>query len=223
MELTDLRPPSELAEEDLRNDPLREYHVWWDDVQESDLEILKNCINTAKREEDIQQFLQRNPHFLVQHLVSGHGRWVIPKLKFGAEYVTDFVIGERHSFGFEWQVVELESPTKPLFNKKGDPSQSLNHAIRQIQDWRAWLTENQNYAARSPTDNSGLGLTDITGTVPGLILIGRRSPALYRHNQRRRQMGRDLNIHIHTFDHFSSVLEGRLKSLARWRAARCDT
>jgi len=49
-----------------------------------------------------------------------------------SEHVADFVIGEKHSFGFEWQAVELENPLRPMFNKNGDPSQYLNHAIHQI-------------------------------------------------------------------------------------------
>lgn len=60
-----------------------------------------------------------------------------------------------------------------MFNKSGDPSRYLWHAIRQIIDWRVWLEFNRDYAARSP-DDGGLGLADISPSVPGLILIGRR-------------------------------------------------
>lgn len=204
-----LVPVSEAIEKLLRDDPLRDYFTWWDHVKQSDIEALQSTLNNATREEDIQQFLQSNPQLLIQHLGGGHGRWVIPKKKLGSEHITDFVIGQKSSIGFEWQAVELESPLRPLFNKNGDPSQYLNHAIRQIQDWRAWLVSNQNYASR-PISESGLGLTDITGSVPGLILIGRRDETLSQNNARRRQMVRDLNIEIRTYDYLVDTLKGRI-------------
>jgi hypothetical protein len=58
-----------------------------------------------------------------------------------------------------------------MFNKSGDPSQFLWHAIRQIIDWRVWLEYNRDYTARTPTE-SGLGLEDITPGIHGLIIIG---------------------------------------------------
>ena len=66
-------------------------------------------------------------------------------------------------------------------------TQCLNHAIRQIQDWRSWLLANQGYAAGQRTEN-GLGLADINGNVLGLVLIGRRSSLHEGTAQRRRQM-----------------------------------
>lgn len=204
------------AEESLdefrRADPLKEFFVWWDRVSPEDYESLQQAINNAKREEDIQQFLQTNPHFLIQHLGGGHGRWVVPKQKLGAEHVTDFLIAESHSFGYEWQAVELESPLRLMFNKNGDPSQYLNHAIRQIMDWRAWLRSNQAYASRPRAEN-GLGLIDIDSNVKGLVLIGRRAGVDAETNARRRQLVQGLNIEIHTYDYLLHALKGRLISL----------
>jgi hypothetical protein len=144
---------------------------------------------------------------------------VIPKARLGADHVTDFLIADRHSFGFEWQAVELESPLRPMFTKSGDPSQYLNHAIRQITDWRSWLKANQPYAARS-RDDGGLGLTDIDTNVKGLILIDRRSNVRPETSARRRQMVQDLNIEIHTYDYLLSSLEGRIESLRIAREGR---
>jgi hypothetical protein len=200
-------------EEYRRNDPLNEFFVWWDEIHLDDVIRLREALDRASREEDVQQFLQNNPKFLIQHLGSGHGRWVIPKKRLGAEHVTDFVIGHKHSFGHEWQAVELESPLKPMFNKNGDDSRYLSHAVRQIQDWRAWLTRNQNYAARAKNEN-GLGLTDINDNVPGLILVSRRSGTSPNTKERRRQMDQDLNIRIHSYDYLLDALKGRLEALA---------
>jgi hypothetical protein len=134
---------------------------------------------------------------LTPHLGAGHRQWVIPKQRLGAEYVPDFLVGDKDSMGVHWTAVELESPIARLFNKNGNPSQGLVQALRQIADWRTWLTNNRDYATR-PLSQNGLGLRDIYGELPGLILIGRRQggdvPA------RRRRLGRDYNIQIHSYD-----------------------
>ena len=187
------------TEEVVRQDPLRDFYVRWLHCSAENATALAECLTRARGEEDIQKFLESNPLLLAMHLGGGHGRWVLPKQRLGSEHVTDFVIGERSSIGFEWYAVELESPHAKMFTKKGDPSHALTHAIRQIQDWRAWLQRNQNYAARN-RDESGLGLTDIIGDVPGLILIGRRADVPKGTEERRRQMIRDLKIRIQTYD-----------------------
>ncbi len=201
-------------EEIIAEDPLGEFFVWWDNISIKDISALEESLNTARNENDIQSFLQLNPILLLQHLGGGHGRWVIPKQRLGAEYVTDFLIGERSSIGFEWQAVELESPNVPMFNKKGDPSKELTHAIRQIQDWRAWLSRNQNYAAR-PKAEGGLGLSDIISTLHGLILLGRRKDINPSTSELRRQMVHNSNISIHSYDFLIDCAKGRVESLSR--------
>lgn len=136
---------------------------------------------------------------LAHQLGGGHGRWVIPKVRLGSQHVTDFILGEKSSIGFEWHAVELESPRAKMFTKIGNPTAALTHAIRQIQDWRAWLQRNQNYAAR-PKNESGLGLTDIAPTLPGFIFIGRRADISDGTKELRKQMSHDLNIRIHSYD-----------------------
>jgi len=197
------------AWDSLEDDPLRDYHVWWMKVTMRHANALENCLAAATREENVQAFLTANHMLLIQHLGGGHGRYVIPKQKLGAEYVTDFVIGESHSGGFEWQAVELESPKARMFTKAGNPTKELSHAIKQIQDWRAWLVRNQNYAER-PFTEQGLGLTDIIPNLPGLILIGRRSDEAAKWKSLRRQMTNDLNIRIQSFDFL--VDNGRMQA-----------
>ena len=86
-----------------------------------------------------------------------------------------------------------------MFTKKGNPTKALTHAIRQIQDWRAWLKRNYDYASRE-RNKRGLGLVDIDSNIPGLILIGRRNSIDPSTHELRRQMVQDLNIKIHTYD-----------------------
>jgi hypothetical protein len=121
--------------------------------------------------------------------------------------------------GFEWAAVELESPHAPMFTRAGDPSRQLTHAIRQIQDWRAWLQRNQNYAAR-PIAEGGLGLTDIVAAIPGLILIGRRDSIDPATNERRRQMVNDLNIEIHSYDFLLGTIRTQATIVKKMKLAR---
>jgi hypothetical protein len=197
-------------------DPLNEFFSRWDSVERSDIDALRHALDSAKREEDIQQFLQKNPKLIIQHLGGGHGRWIIPKKRLGGEHVTDFMIGERDSMGFHWTAVELESPLGKMFVKSGDASAALNHAIRQIRDWRIWLSHNQNYAARLRSED-GLGLTDIDAEVPGLILMGRRATETDDTRRMRRQISRESKIEIHTFDFLLDALTGRVESLEAHR------
>jgi len=78
-----------------------------------------------------------------------HGRFVIQQKRLGGRYVTDFVIGERSSSGYEWQLVELRSPTAGLFvPSSGRQSEQFDEGLRQIQEWRRWLAANPDYARR---------------------------------------------------------------------------
>lgn len=206
----------EAVARELAADPLGDYHVDWDEVDKRDVRGFRRALGQARAELDMQAYLAGHPELLIQHLGGGHGRWVIPQKRLGAEYVPDFVIGERNSSGRHWTAVELESPQRPMFNKAGDPSRYLWHAIRQIVDWRVWLEHNRDYAARDPCDD-GLGLEDISPGLPGLIIIGRRQDLPARRQAFRRGLERQLNVHIHSFDWLLQQLEGRVKSLASWR------
>jgi hypothetical protein len=223
---TDGKPPrlltvkELLALDPLADDPLRDFFVWWDEITRLGADELERVLDEASRtprtaEAALQKYLEEHPLFLVQHLGGGHGRWVIPHPRFGNQLIPDFVIGERHSGGFEWTLVELESPTASMFNAKGDPSATLQHALRQLTDWRAWLEVNQNYAAR-PRSAGGLGLTDISPNSQGLILIGRtdsRDDVVARH----RRLARDNNIKLHTYDWLVGRARGRAEAMDRAR------
>lgn len=213
--LMDFRKAS--AEELLASDPLRDYFVWWDRIRQSDVDSLREAIDTAKLEQDLQAYLEEHPHMLIQHLGGGHGRWVIPHQRLGAEHVTDFFIGERDSMGFTWVAVELESPRARMFTAKGDPTKELVHAMRQVANWRAWLKTNQNYAAQT-RDNGGLGLKDIGQDVAGLIIIGRDCELRPDTRNLRRQIAEDSRIDIHTYDWLVRNAQGRVDSLTRYRS-----
>lgn len=183
----------------LEDDPLRDFFVFWDNINQSDLNNFNQILDNSTKESEVQNYLEKNPVLLIQHFGGGHGRWVIPQKRLGSEFICDFMIGEKSSNGFRWQVVELENPNIKMFNKDGDPSKMLNHAIRQIKDWREWLEKNQNYASRAKAER-GLGLTDISPMVEGLVLIGRRGQNQAKNISFIRQTEKCDRIAIHTYD-----------------------
>lgn len=139
---------------------------------------------------------------------------MIPTQRPWSQYVADFIIGDAHSLGFDWHAVELEAPRAKLFTRSGDPSATLNHAIRQIIDWRAWLQDNLDYARRPESEN-GLGLLKIRPDLPGLILIGRRTGLSARDNRPREEMSRQLNIAIHTYDYIFDTVKWKAEAYER--------
>lgn len=195
------------------DDDLADAFVWWDDIVRDDVERYLAVLDAARDERALQRHLALTPRLLVQHLGGGHGRWVIPQKRLGSEYVTDFVIGERSSSGFEWQFVELQSPVTRLFvPSSGRQSEQLDEGLRQISEWRRWLADNRDYARR-PRARNGLGLAGVSGDDPGLLLIGREADLTDEDRERRRQLDTTYNIRIHTYDWLIRAARVRLASL----------
>jgi hypothetical protein len=187
---------------------LVEFEVPWLRISSELVEGFRKTLDAANDERPLQRFLERNPGPLVIPLRGGHGRWVLPQTRLGGQYVPDFMVAEKSSIGFEWVAVELESPRARLFTKRGDPAVALNHAIRQVSDWRAWLKSNRAYAV-APRNDSGLGLVDVDSDVPAWILIGRRFDQDPADNSRRREMSQRLNIAIHSYEWLLELAEAR--------------
>lgn len=193
---------------------LQQYEVLWDNITVDHIMALRQVLEEAKVEEDMQKFLAENSIFLAQHLGGGHGRYVLPKPKLGAELVPDFLIAEMSSIGIEWYGVELKSPVAKVCTSSGQASQHTTRAIQQIIDWRAWLQSNQAYA-RNPKSEKGLGLVGITPDLPATVLIGRSGNFPDKFNDYRRQTKSGLNVEIHTYDWLVEQAENRVQALQR--------
>jgi hypothetical protein len=214
-----IRSIDEAVAEERAADPLDRFFVRWDDLTTKDVIRLERALKRARVERDMQTFLEKHPDMLIQHLGGGHGRWVIPQARLGIQHVTDFLISDRDSTGRHWTAVELEGPERPIFNRNGDPSRYLWHAVRQIIDWRVWLEMNRDYASR-PHAQNGLDLEGISANLPGLILIGRRQDQHSRRNLFRKALARQLDIEIHSYDWLVDRASGRVSSLQEHRRSR---
>jgi hypothetical protein len=201
--------------------------VPWRELTRYEIAAFENALDGARDESDMQRFLEDHPHILIQQFTVGRGAWVILKKRLGSEYVTDFLIAQEASGGLIWYAVEIERPQANLFNKNGDASALLNHALGQINDWREWLSQNRDYAARPP-EREGLGLIGINPELDGLVVVDRGSGIDARITRRRRRLAHTHRVVIETYDWLLSQARERLQvrqtdlaraanEIARWR------
>jgi hypothetical protein len=177
----------------------RRYETTRHKVIQADVTGFREILDSAKDERPVQQYLQAHPQLLCCFLRSGHGEWVIPQLRFGSQYVADFLVGCGNSGGFIWDLIELESPKARLLIKDGQPSKQLRKAVSQIEDWRRWLGRNIDYAQRPPC-RGGLGLEDLSPRESATIVIGRRTNVTEKFNDIRRTWKEQSNITVTTYD-----------------------
>jgi len=116
------------------------------------------------------------------------------KVRLGAEFETDFLYCSGNSIGTYWTFVEVEPAHVPLFTKAGDPSARLSHALRQVHEWQAWVTDHHEYALDKLAE-----LVKSTGMQWGwprhfrrpcqsMIVIGRRASLTRDTNRLRAQL-----------------------------------
>jgi len=167
-------------------------------------EELAKIVVSAGDERQIQKFLEENPFVLTGKIEPAHhGQICIPKPDLGGSLHPDFLIAGKDSAGFWWYGVELESPKYHMFTKAGDPTKELSHAIRQIEDWRNWLTKNIGFA------RDELGYMHIDGDLPCYVIIGRRDEEILDREtlllRQRAVMKRDKDVLF--LHHFEWLLE----------------
>lgn len=125
-------------------------------------------LSDASDERALQKFLASFPAALGSLAQPGGTLWCLDRPRLGSEFVPDFLLASITSVGFQWTMIELESPTEKALTKAGLPAKKLAEALKQIRDWRTWLTDNVAYARNE------LGLKDIDANCPAFVVIGRR-------------------------------------------------
>lgn len=125
------------------------------------------------------------------------------EVPFGNDYRCDFCWLNDNSDGPEWVLVEVEKPNMRLFNKSGDPSAELNHALEQVKSW-------ERYFERYPAEKAR-----IFGAVSRfrfVLIAGRRDDwqesdaAFWRAHHNKTS-----NIEIHSTDVFYDSLDHYIK------------
>lgn len=128
----------------------------------------ERVLDDAADERPLQTLLASVPVLLGPLAQPGGALWCLDRPRLGSEFVPDFLLASITSVGFQWAMIELESPTEKALTKAGLPAKKLAEALKQIRDWRTWLTDNVAYA------RGELGLKDIDANCPAFVVIGRR-------------------------------------------------
>jgi hypothetical protein len=154
---------------------------------------LEDAVSDASDERPVQGVLASTAGLWRGLLPSCQDAWCFSQPALGNQYVPDFLLCYRNSRGFNWILVELESPTKPPLNQNGRVAAKLNEAIGQVRDWRIWLRQNIAYAQNQ------LGYRGISAECPAWIVIGRRHMIEPRHALRYRELSA-ADAEIMTYD-----------------------
>lgn len=162
-------------------------------------------LKDAQDESSLQQFLARTPSLFRLLLPGATDAWCFDRPALGGEFIPDFLLCYHNSRGYNWVMVELESPTKPALTKAGRPSSKLTEAIGQVRDWRIWLRQNIAYA------QGQLGFTQLDAECPALVIIGRRADVELAHALRYRELSSG-SLSVMSYDRLlESVRHGQLE------------
>ena len=176
--------------------------------------MLDELLDNSK-EEILQQYLEQHKKILIAAF--GQPKWVynfvLPKFKFGSDYISDFVVFTGQSYSYWIKLIELEPSTSQVFTKQGDYAQRLNHAIKQVDEWSDWITRNEPYfrdclqKALQKEYPSFSEILDYTRRfiVSSKIVIGRRATLSVDDNKRRAQEYEKSNLDIITYDRLVDI------------------
>lgn len=134
-------------------------------------------LQDAAREEELQDYIRRNPILLSPF---SHPKSIYPKYPLGKDYRTDFVIENSQPTPFSHTFVEIEPASEPLFlkgKKETDLTARANHAIGQLMDWRIWVRDNIAYVRRHLPNLDQCNYVLLMGRSVGLTDSGRRKLA----------------------------------------------
>jgi hypothetical protein len=152
-------------------------------------------------ENDYQQFLVDHAGIFFS---SPGSHIVLTKPDLGGEYVPDLVVlYDNESFGFVYRFIELESPHDKVFTSRGTQAVALTNALQQVEDWKRWLSKNQQ-SGYELFPSKGYKLTG-DPQVRFSVIIGRRE-SVKDHEAIRMQKSLAYNCDIRTFDYFSDLV-----------------
>ena len=102
-------------------------------------------LKSEPSEREVQDFLERHPRLLPGLLDLHNGLLhdvIVSNMPFGPNFVSDFAFVSRHSMALQFTFVEIQSPTKSVFNKDDSFTQAFNHARQQLADSKVWVEKN---------------------------------------------------------------------------------
>ena len=153
-------------------------------------------IDSDCSESILQAFLERHAYIVISSAPVYRHWLVVSQAALGSEFQADLAMYGSCN-GPRWTLIELERPGDRIFNKNGDPSARLVHAMRQVRDWRQWIQDNTEYSCRTFGNHMGVKRSHI---VTGIV-IGRRSELSNSDKEHLLQLNREGDYNwIITFD-----------------------
>ena len=83
-------------------------------------------------ESPLQIFFAAHPYLLTCLLPPGRDTWCWDRPRLGGELIPDFLLCTHNSTGYQWVMVELESPAVRPMTQAGLPASKLNQALSQV-------------------------------------------------------------------------------------------
>jgi hypothetical protein len=194
-----------------------------------DIAIQFERILDSAHEQEIHAFLETHPQLF--NFLQDRGI-LKSKFRLADAFIPDFIsIGadfSSNSLRSLITFVEIERSNMPLFTKSGDPTSGLTHAIRQVQNWKQWVTNNRMYMQQvfakitteelaKANDGDSWVIKSLRGVAHGfsdryLVIAGRRNTMSVPDRILLSQMNDDLHgIKIITYD---VLLEWLLSSIS---------
>lgn len=115
--------------------------VSWDDYKMLSLEEYDKLLRSSTNETAFQRFFERNPAFVPGINWAPRGGVLItqPRIQGIRERFPDFMWLRDDSLTFSPVLIEIESPSKRLFNGKGHPTAHFTEARNQLTEWKTIL------------------------------------------------------------------------------------
>ena len=124
-----------------------------DEYAELCTEKFRELLCSDPDESAVQEFLEKHPWLVPGHSTprapSGHfplhcSLIAQPKLPGQHVRIPDFMWIATHSGAWFPTLIEIEKPSRRIYNKDGTPSSHFSQARNQLNQWRSWFTSNAN-------------------------------------------------------------------------------
>lgn len=192
----------------------------WDKYSEKSIREYKILLeNSSDKEKIFQQFFEENPSFMPGALElfgqSGHYPYMdalISQPEIGGIFRRrpDFVWLANDSLTFVPVFIEIEKPSKKMFNKDGTTTAEFNQALGQIHEWQYLLNQPTNRQLLYEYFNLPLEIREKTFMPQYLLVYGRRNE--YQGNKMLtgiRAAQKNSNIDIMSFDRLRPISDYR--------------
>ncbi len=106
------------------------------------IQDLIQAVDSSSGEREVHRHLEMNPWVVLRLFETSYNNgYIISHFSLGDEFEADLVVLRGFSGGWNIHFVELEPPSLSPFNKAGDYSPRLNHAVGQIRRWKLFVDQ----------------------------------------------------------------------------------